>query len=314
MQFDELTGRQAGVVARRQLVELGWTVNDVRRALRRRDLNRLHPGVYVDHTGPPSWLQRAWGGVLACEPAALAGASALRAAEGPGRRDADERLVEVAVGRDRHVVAPRGVVVRRVVDLDERALWNTGPPRMRYEDAALDVALAEPRQLDAIAALARAVQSRRTTAGRMRASLDARTRAPRRAWVAAVLDDVAAGTHSVLEHGFLARVERPHSLPRARRQRADGSPTGVVYRDTTYGAFIVELDGRLDHDSAQGRDADLERDLDAAVAGQESIRLGWGQVFDRPCSTAAKVSRLLELRGWPAGRPCGPGCALAISA
>ncbi|SFB90212.1 hypothetical protein SAMN04487968_102223 [Nocardioides terrae] len=64
--------------------------------------------------------------------------------------------------------------------------------------------------------------------------------------------------------------------------------------------LAFELDGRLGHDGSAARDRDLERDLDAAVdAGRTTIRIGWGQVFDRPCSTAAELGRLLQQRGWP---------------
>jgi hypothetical protein len=53
----------------------------------------------------------------------------------------------------------------------------------------------------------------------------------------------------------------------------------------------------------------LERDLDLAVIGHATLRLTYGQVFDRACSTAGKVARLLVARGWQ-GRPvaCGPDC------
>ncbi|MDP3891593.1 type IV toxin-antitoxin system AbiEi family antitoxin domain-containing protein [Nocardioides sp.] len=70
---------QAGVVARRQVLECGGTDNDIERLVRRREWARVHTGVYVDHTGPLSWEQRAWAAVLAHWPAALAGAAALRA-------------------------------------------------------------------------------------------------------------------------------------------------------------------------------------------------------------------------------------------
>ena len=123
------------------------------------------------------------------------------------------------------------------------------------------------------------------------------TACPRRSWLQGALADVAAGTCSVLEHGFLTRVERPHRLPRADRQRPDRASQGVVYRDADYGPLLVELDGRLFHDSATARDADLERDLDAAVDGRGSLRLGWGQVFGRPCATAAKLAAIMRSRG-----------------
>lgn len=90
----------------------------------------------------------------------------------------------------------------------------------------------------------------------------------------------------------------------------------MVFRDTEHtNGLIIELDGRLFHDTATQRDIDLERDLDAAVAGKDTVRLGWGQVFDRTCETTSKVAALHRLRGW-AGVPssCGlPDCGLGVT-
>ena len=78
----ELLTDQSGVVARRQLVAAGIVPGGIERMLRRRELVRFLPGVFVDHTGSPTWLQRAWAGVLCYWPAALSGTSSLRAAAG----------------------------------------------------------------------------------------------------------------------------------------------------------------------------------------------------------------------------------------
>ncbi|HET7688953.1 MAG TPA: type IV toxin-antitoxin system AbiEi family antitoxin domain-containing protein [Nocardioidaceae bacterium] len=310
--MDELT-RQAGVIARAQLLEAGHDDAAIRRMVRRRELTRIHPGVYVDHTGPPTWLQRAWAAVLYAAPGALCGESALRAAEGPGRRDRDESVIHVAVERGRRVVAPDGIVAHRMQHLHDRVLWNTSPPRLRYEEAALDVAIDADSDFAALGILAAAVQSRRTTATRLLVGLEARPYAGRRRWLHDVLVDVAEGTCSVLEHGYLTRVERPHGLPRPRRQQVAAGASGRVYRDVEYdGGLIVELDGRLFHDSARQRDRDFDRDLDAAVDGRASIRLSWGQVFDRACATASKVATLLQRRGWRGQpKPCGPSCTVS---
>lgn len=305
---------QDGVVCRRQVRALGVGDPEIRRWVRRRELAVVHPGVYVAHTGPLTWHQRAWAAVLHAWPAALAGPSALRAADGPGRVGEEAEAVHVAVDRSRSLVEPPGVRIVRTYGLRHRALWNTNPPRMRYEEAALDLALAAEDELDMIATLARAVQKRHTTAARLADTLGNRTRAPRRDLVRGVLEDVAHGTCSVLEHGYLTRVERAHGMLAAERQQRGTCSLGVVYRDAAYGGLIVELDGRLFHDTVAQRDADVERDLDAALDGRETVRLSWGQVFGRPCSTADKVSRLLVARGWPAARPCGPGCAVAAAA
>ena len=306
---------QSGVVTRRQAECAGLGPHDLRRLLRRRELVPLHVGVYVDHTGRPTWLQRAWAATLLHEPAALAAGSALRAAEGPGSRRPEDP-VHVAIARDRHLTRTRpGIVVHRVAHLEERVLWHVGPPRVRYEEAALDVAATARTDLHAVAELSRVVQSRRTTALRLVQALERRERIGRRAWLDGVLRDVAAGTCSVLEHGYLVRVERAHRLTGARRQVRDRLGAGSVYRDVLYTCgVVVELDGRLFHDTTAQRDRDFDRDLDAAADGLTTVRVSWGQVFDRPCWTTARIERLLVRSGWSGrARPCGPGCALGAA-
>ena len=300
---------QSGVMSRTQAQANGLTDSDVRRLLRRREWVKVHPGVYVNHTGELTWLQRAWAAVLFAWPAALSHESALRAADGPGKHKED--VIHVAVGRDRRIAAPAQVCIHRMTHVHDRTQWNLGPPRVRYEEAALDVAIGSSTDLAALGVLASAVQSRRTTAARMRSRLDIRKRTPRRVWLEGVLEDVATGACSVLEHGYLNRVERAHGLPRAERQRRANATLGVVYRDVEYDTFVVELDGRLFHDTAAQRDRDIDRDLDAAVDGRPTIRLGYGQVFDRPCVTALRLAALLQQRGWQdSATPCGSECAL----
>ncbi|QWC85497.1 hypothetical protein KLP28_01555 [Nocardioidaceae bacterium] len=193
-----------------------------------------------------------------------------------------------------------GVVIHRVRDFDVRARWNHAPPRDTYEAAVIDVALAARTRMDRIAELSRAVQQRRTTAQRLTTEIRRRSRVPDRTWLLHVLQDVADGTCSALEHGYLHRVERAHGLGRARRQVRDRLASGAIYRDVEYAsadgsALMVELDGRLHHDSAGQRDADLDRDLETAASGSRTVRLGWGQVFGSGCRTAALIARLLHI-------------------
>lgn len=294
-------------MSRQQLHQSGLGDHDIRRLVRRRELVAIHRGVYVDHTGEPTWEQRAWAAVLAVWPAALCAESALRAFEGSGW---DEGTIHVAVEVRRNVAAPVGVEVHRRAGLDDSVAWHLGPPRLQYEESVLDVAAQKRRDVDTVAVLANAVGSRRTTAQRLRGVLDARLRIRRRAWLAGVLDDIASGTWSVLEHGYLARVERPHGLPAGRRQFRHVGPGGTQYRDVDLqGLAVIELDGRLHHSSSRQRDRDLERDLDTAAEGRSAIRLGWGQVFDRPCLTARKVAAILASTGWTGDIvDCGLSC------
>ena len=309
---DPLLLDQSGVVSRRQLLGLdGVQQHDIARWLRRRDLVPVHPGVYVDHTGEPTWLQQAWAAVLLCWPSALAGDSALRAVEGPGstRRI---RPLEVAVAEDRRVKVGQGMKLIRTPHLEERTQWHLGPPRIRYEEAALDVAARAASDFAALGELSRAVQGRRTTAARLLVALDGRERIARRQWISGVLLDVDAGACSVLEHGYLHRVERRHGLAPARRQVRDRLGAGVIFRDVEYDVgLVVELDGRLFHDTTTQRDADLDRDLVTAAGGKDSVRLSYGQVFDRPCWTAGHIGVLLRARGWCGrARSCAPGCSV----
>lgn len=319
---------QDGVVARHQALATGLSASDVDRAVRRREWTRLHPGVYVAHTGTPTWSQRAWAAVLATAPSVLAGTSALRAHEevaraaggrrtGPGA-DADGPI-EVAVDVDRHVVAPAGVVLRRRRGLHGRALWEHSPPRLRYDDAIVDLALEAGSDVDALGWFADAVDAGRTRAERLGATLLRRApRGPRARWLLAALADVAAGTSSVLEHAYVERVVRAHGLPLGLRQARVTEDGRTRYRDVDLPEhrLVVELDGRW-HDRSQARRAlDLESDLEAAADGdRRTVRLGYVQVHGHPCRTARLLGVLLGRGGW-AGRvrACGPGCeAVAAS-
>jgi hypothetical protein len=149
----------------------------------------------------------------------------------------------------------------------------------------------------------------------MLASARRRARLSRRDWIESVLANVAEGACSVLEHGYLHRVERPHGLGDPQRQVRDKLGAGAVYRDVRYPCgLVVELDGRLFHDTTEQRDRDFDRDLDVAAEGASTVRLSYGQVFDRSCWTAVRIARVLRLYGWP-GEPmaCGTGCLIARS-
>ncbi len=290
--------------------------HEIRRLLRRRALTVVHPGVYIDHTGPLTDEQRAWAAVAYAGKAALWGPSALpspgRPAPRSKRPDSEgPPPIHVAVHHHCQVRSIPGVVVHRVVQLHAQVRWNLGPPRQRVEDALLDtVRLRRLSESDRIGLVADLVGSGATTAIRMRTALGRRSRVADRRWWEEILADLVDGTSSVLEHGYLTRVERPHRLPTGRRQVRGEATLGTVYRDVEYdGLLVVELDGRLFHNTARNRDRDFDRDLDAAVDGRTTIRLTYGQVFDRPCLTAKRIGVLLRRAGIGSGaRPCGPGC------
>ena len=71
--WQPLAQRQAGVVARRQLTGLGYTHEFVRRQLDARRWVMRTPRVVSTTTGPPTWEQRVWTGVLHAGDGALVG-------------------------------------------------------------------------------------------------------------------------------------------------------------------------------------------------------------------------------------------------
>ncbi|WP_207947808.1 hypothetical protein [Occultella glacieicola] len=157
----DLLSVQDGVVSRPQLLEAGARMHDLERMIRRRELRRIHPGVYVTHTGPLTHRQREWAAVLIAWPAALAGASAL-----PGPPPA---RVQIAIARGRTVQPPEGVQVRHHSNLRHRVLWHRAPPRVRVEHATIDEMSEHVRAGDvagAFATLAKVMQSRQTTVDR----------------------------------------------------------------------------------------------------------------------------------------------------
>ncbi len=91
---------------------------------------------------------------------------------------------------------------------------------------------------------------------------------------------------------------------------------GVTYRDVEYSDFatIAPLDGRLAHAGERRRWHDFDRDIESAISGQVTVRLGWGHVLE-PCRTADQVGRLLRSRGWAGSPvPCRPRCPLEAAA
>ena len=290
-------------MSRQQVIDAGFEVHDLQRMLRRQELVRVHPGVYVHHTGPLSWARRAQAAVLHCAPAALTLGSAIPTPDESGP-------IHVAVDVRRTVQSVAGVQVHRVRGFADLVDVGSSPPRLRIEHAALLCADSAASDLAAVQVLAGVCQSGRTSPARLLAAMASR-RFRRGRWMRSVLADLAAGTESVLEHGFLTRVERPHGLPQGRRQRSDRSTGKHVHRDVAYDdlALIVELDGRLFHDNAKQRDKDFDRDLDAAaVQDSLTLRITYGQVLGTPCRTADRLAALMRRRGWEgAMTPC-PEC------
>lgn len=293
--------QQDGVLSHAQLTAGGLTRADLVRMQRHKELVRVHPRVYVDHTGPLSWHQRAWAAVLYAAPAYVCGPSVEPPrSERPVQPGMVPEPIHVAIDQSRRVGSQPGIVIHRLTNLETHAHGGV-PPRLRLEDNALAMAHGARSEIDAIAHLADVVGRRYVTAGSLRTALGRFPSLRRRAWIGRIIDDLESGSCSVLEHGYLTRIERAHGLPVGERQTLRITPSGKQFRDVEYAEFgvVVELDGALGHDTwrAQARDADRALD-DLAATGTVTARLRWHQVFETPCRTARSIAKVLATRGW----------------
>lgn len=303
----ELRLAQDGVLALWQLFERGARWSDVERMVRRRELRQVFPGIYVDHTGHLTARQREWIAVLTAWPAALAAESAL-----PGVRTG---VVHIAVKRGRrNLQLPPYVRMQRVTDLEELAMWHRSPPRLHVEPALLQVMSRRIHADDVAAAfdaMARVLHERATTVDRVLEALARRRRISGRATIESMLTDARDGACSVLERGYLRRVERAHGLPLASRQHPSTATGKLTHQDVRYPAFglVLELDGFTFHGTAQARDDDAERDLaELAASSAATARLTYGLVFSRQCRTAKLIATILQREGWDGRLQACPRC------
>lgn len=153
----------------------------------------------------------------------------------------------------------------------------------------------------AYAVLTATAHSRLTTPDRLLDALGRRDRIAERPTIQAMLEDLRDGACSVLERGYLHRVERPHGLPRGDRQRTSLATGARTVRDVTYGRFglVDELDGREIHDNARSWDDDARRDLaELATSDLLTARVTYGLVFREQCATARRLAEILRRLGW----------------
>ena len=141
MRRQNILVEQSGVISRAQAQANGLSEGDIRRLLRRREWVKVHPGVYVNHTGELDLAPASVGSGAV----RLAGRAEPRLGTPRGRRARKAQGGGHPRRGDPRSTASRplpDVYIHRMTHLHARTQWNLGPPRVRYEDAALDVAIA----------------------------------------------------------------------------------------------------------------------------------------------------------------------------
>jgi hypothetical protein len=309
-EIGQLLGRQAGVITRAQALAAGMTRHAVQARLDGGRWQRIHTGVYAAYSGRPARDSLIWAAVLGARSGAVL--CHQTAAELYGLLEAREgREIHVMVARGSAVVPMKNVVIHYSQRVDFARHPVLEPPRTRLEETVLDLAAAEATATRATGWILIACASRRTTPDRLLTALKSRPRMRRRTMLLAALGDARAGVGSILEHGYLYRVERPHGLPAGVRQRRTRTARVSRYEDVRYEDYgvIVELDGRGAHPEGE-RWRDIRRDNVSAANGLITLRYSYTDVMERACQVADEVARTLRGRGYTGGvRQCGPSCA-----
>ena len=288
-----LARRQHGVVARRQLLDLGFSASAIARRVAAGRLEAVHAGVYaVGHpllSRDARWLAA----VLACGPGAALG-YATAAFEWSLRRG-EPRLIEVVVP---HAIkrSHAGVRIHRHPGLKsgdvrvERGIRVTTPARTILDYAAvatdreLEYALdqAEKQELTdypALDAIARAHPRHRGSA-RLRRML-------------ADYEAGAAGTRSDLEKAFLALC-REHGLPRPLvNVPLCGMTVDFVFPDER---LAVETDSWKWHRGRAAFERDRARDAVLAAAGYRTLRFTDRQIELAPHTVVRALASVLSPR------------------
>jgi Transcriptional regulator, AbiEi antitoxin/Protein of unknown function (DUF559) len=302
--------RQAGVITQSQAVAAGISRHAIYARLESGRWQRLHRGVYAGYSGPLTRASLMWAAVLAAGPGAVL--CYRTAAELHGLLDAPkDEAIHVMVPRSRTLRPMRRVVVHYSRRVDAARHPALQPPRTRLEETVLDLAEAERTANGAIAWILDACASRRTRPERLLEAMDARPRMRRRKILLAALGDARIGVHSILEHGYLYRVQLPHGLPEGSRQWRTRSGATCRYEDIRFEEYgvVVELDGQQAHPEGQ-RWRDTRRDNSSAVEGLITLRYTYADVMERPCEVADEIARTLRGRGYTGvAHRCGAACA-----
>lgn len=212
-----------------------------------------------------------------------------------------------------HVGVPRGVTVPALKRDDlqlkvhelRRALQlhpSRRPTRSVLAASVVDAASWAPTDAASRALMAAAVQQRLTTAGRLRATIDAAGQIRRRSLLLETVADIEGGSHSLPELEWM-RLLRRHRLPLPGRQCQVRRRTGSYYLDALWEDYrlAAEIDG-VQHLRLLDRDHDDRRRNELAAADIALLQFSSYAVRHQPREVAVAVERALRARGWPGAR------------
>jgi predicted transcriptional regulator of viral defense system len=174
-----LLADQGQTIARSQAIDMGLDRETVRNRLRYGEWQQLKTGVYAAFTGVPKREAEIWAALLRAGPGATL--SHWTAAERHGLVDKPSPAIHVTVPAECHPARWAkipGIVIHRSRGLERARHPAMTPPCTRIEHTVLDLIEAAGSFDEAYDWICRAVGRRRTTAERIRATMDVRPKMP----------------------------------------------------------------------------------------------------------------------------------------
>jgi very-short-patch-repair endonuclease len=289
-----LAARQRGLVARRQLLALGFSAAAIDRLIASSQLHAVMRGVYaVLPLGALPALAREHAAVLAFAPDVWLSHDSAGALWLP-QTAAPSSVHVTVVGRNAGQSRP-GLVIHNVARLDHhdtrehQGLPITAPARTLLD---LTPSLSD-RELEQ--RFDEALVTRIMRRGEVRAMLGrhpGRAGSPRLAALAHE-DRSTAWTRSDTERRLLALV-RKACLPMPEVNTRFGRfELDFFWREAR---LAVETDGYAFHSSRRQLERDHRRDLELQAAGVMIVRFSWRQVRDEPEMVVAQIAALLARR------------------
>ena len=287
----DLASRQFGVVARVQMLELGYAAGAIGGRVRSGRLTPVHAGVYLVGHIVRARLATEMAAVLACGGDAAVSHASAAVLWGLVPGTAGSRPVDVTVARDWPPVRP-GIRAHRSRMLEPAdlgaigALSITSPARTLLDLGSvltlgqLEAAAAEGERRHgvSIAALADQVERNRGRAGTAGLrSLIARTTKP-------------ALTRSNAERKLLTLL-RAQRLPSPDpNQRIAEFEVDLLWREQR---LVVEFDGFAFHGDRSAFERDRQRDAELQARGYRVMRVTWRQLVDHPAAVVSRIRRAL---------------------
>jgi hypothetical protein len=298
-----LAAAQAGVLARRQLVQLGVRQSVVRHQLRVGRWAERTPTVLTTTTGPLSWDQRLWVAALHAGPGALIGG--LTAAKVHGMRNWERDDITVLVDDELSFDDVDGITFFRT--RRQLGSWqaNGDLPLCRIEPAILLFAAYDPHPRTAQGAISAVVQQGLTTPRRLRATLDTMKPLRRVNDFRALLGDLDGGAQSLAEID-VGRACREFGVAPPARQRARKDREGKRrFTDCEWDladgrTLVLEVDGGF-HVEVTQYGADMKRQRKLTTRQRIVVRCSAYEIRHEPESV---IEDLIAL-GVPTSRVPG---------